>query len=131
MISVIIKTAFAGGAWQVELPDWATVAAIIRKLLKDPIFKLPEQAANGQAIPYQLLWVEGNTLLNSGQTLRTAGVQSGSTLIIQQEARAGAWPGHSRDDSQGEFPGMIWSAAVTARPPGRRETSSPGHAGPS
>jgi hypothetical protein len=87
-IQVIIATTMGTNQWDTELPVDIPVQALITRLIAVPTLPFAERNAAG-AIPYRLMWREGDRYLIESETLREAGVQAGNTLVMAQEARAG------------------------------------------
>ncbi|MBO4160483.1 MULTISPECIES: hypothetical protein [Micromonospora] len=88
-IPVILATTMLTEKWDVSLPLDIPVQGIIAKIVANPALPFPQQDQTGNVIPYRLMWQERNRFLGVSETLRSAQVEAGHTLIMTREARAG------------------------------------------
>jgi hypothetical protein len=88
-IPIILTTTMGTDSWDLNVPIDVPVQALISKFLRTPQFAFRSQDDQGRAIPYRLLWKEGNRYLGESETLRQANVEAGHTLTMTYEPRAG------------------------------------------
>jgi hypothetical protein len=89
-LPIVLATTLGTEQWNIPMPVDIPVQAIILKLLQTPGLPFRAQDDGGDAIPYRLMWKEGNRYLGESETLRVAQVQENHTLIMTHEARAGS-----------------------------------------
>jgi uncharacterized ubiquitin-like protein YukD len=88
-INIILMTSMGTESWNLNLPMDVSVQALIAKLVDTPQLNFQEQDHAGQRIPYRLMSREQGKYLLESQTLRSAEVHEGDTLVMMHEARAG------------------------------------------
>ncbi len=81
-ISIRLTTAFGQDTWDLELPITVTTYQLVQKLIGLADIGLPKTGADGSAIDYQLLWKEGERVLGTTETLDSAGVKDGDSLVV-------------------------------------------------
>jgi hypothetical protein len=89
-LPIVLATTMGTEQWTIPMPVDIPVQAIILKLLQTPGLPFRAQDDGGEAIPYRLMWKEGNRYLGESETLRVAQVEQDHTLIMTHEARAGS-----------------------------------------
>jgi hypothetical protein len=88
-VAIVLATTMNTDRWDLMLPLDIAVQSLVLKLIDAPQLPFRAQDDSGVRIPYRLMWQEGNRYLNESETLRAAGVETGHTLIMTHEARAG------------------------------------------
>jgi hypothetical protein len=81
-IYVVLATTMQTVEWEVALPLDVPVKVIIAKLVQSPDLPFHSQDDLGQRISYRLLWQAANRYLSEAETLRGAGVEAASVLIM-------------------------------------------------
>lgn len=95
LITIILTTSMGTDEWEMEVPHDVLAQALVNKFIRSDLgFRERDDAGN--PIPYRLLWKEGGRYLSEGESLRAANVQSGHTIVMAHEARAGTAPHRSR-----------------------------------
>jgi hypothetical protein len=93
LITIILTTSMGTDEWEMEVPHDVRAQALINKVIRTEHFGFKANDDAGNPIPYRLLWKEGERYLAEGESLRAANVESGHTIVMAHEARAGTGTG--------------------------------------
>jgi hypothetical protein len=88
-ISVTLESTMMNEAWELELPVDVPALSIIAKFIREPKLPFRERDDEGNLIPYRLMWREGERYLGETETLQSAQIEAGHTIVMTHEARAG------------------------------------------
>ena len=97
-LKLVLTNQMSNQEWDIEPPVDVSVATLIHKFISTPSLGIAETDEAGNRIPWRLMWDQGNRYLSENETLATAGVQEGHTLVMAYEPRAGVqtidggWP---------------------------------------